>query len=180
MVQATSCKQCAGKIDSESLHGLCGRCLATVAFTFESPETTEGPLPAEADASLNETIVADTAAALLAEVEPSRRFGDYELMHEIARGGMGVVYKARQISLNRMVAVKMILNARFNNPEFVQRFRVEAEAAANLHHTNIVGIYEIGEEEEPALLLDGVRRRPRPRFARARPAIASRLRGPAR
>jgi WD40 repeat protein/tRNA A-37 threonylcarbamoyl transferase component Bud32 len=76
------------------------------------------------------------------------RFADYELLQEIARGGMGVVYKARQISLNRIVAVKMILHARFNNAEFVQRFRVEAEAAANLHHSNIVAIYEIGQEDD--------------------------------
>ena len=61
---------------------------------------------------------------------------------------MGVVYKARQISLNRIVAVKMILHARFNDAEFVQRFRVEAEAAGNLHHPNIVAIYEIGQEED--------------------------------
>jgi serine/threonine protein kinase/WD40 repeat protein len=119
--------------------------LDALLAAHEEPEGALGESTPRARNS-STTISLDTAA-LLAEVEPARRFGEYELLHEIARGGMGVVYKARQLSLNRIVAVKMILNARFNNPEFVQRFRAEAEAAANLRHPNIVGIYEIGEEE---------------------------------
>src|SRR5947209_5446670 len=75
------------------------------------------------------------------------RLGDFELVRELGRGGMGVVYEARQVSLNRKVALKVLSGGLGLTPRAVQRFRREAEAAAKLHHTNIVPVYAIGETD---------------------------------
>jgi serine/threonine-protein kinase len=117
------------------------------AFFADRDRFEQAAAPLRAEAADGEPTLDGTTSAPSGPGTTVRYFGDYELLDEIARGGMGVVYKARQVNLKRIVALKLILAGQLAGPHDVARFHAEAEAAAKLDHPGIVPIFEIGEHE---------------------------------
>ena len=133
MSEKSLCPECRADLPPDATVGLCPQCALKSALDISDQPPTAAPAPS-------------------APARAGRRLGDYELLRQIGRGGMGVVYQAHQFSLNRDVALKLVLDANQSSPRAIGRFQLEAEAAARLNHPNIVPIYEIAEVEEQHFL----------------------------
>jgi serine/threonine protein kinase/WD40 repeat protein len=133
------CERCGRGLDAFAADGICPNCLLNLAFTDDLDETREALLSGDHDSGDQDGFI----------------LGDFHFEHCIAQGGMGIVYRARQLSLDRTVAVKMLLYGAQSDRALVERFKIEAKSIAKLRHPNIVTVHEVGElDGQPYFSMD--------------------------
>jgi len=150
MAETKNCPKCGADLPRDAPSGICPKCLMRAGLagdaTVEHQSSGNGPIPGGDRAAATVPSPSQFANPQLEKI--ARQFPQLEILELLGQGGMGVVYKARQRHLNRLVAVKILPPSADADPAFAERFTREAQALAQLNHPNIVQVYDFGRTDE--------------------------------